>query len=183
MKCTLYYHIAGNFRRVQFSRMVELYCFTCLFFEDEYTHAHYVLYNCVYFAGLLFAVRQSFTKNCKNWTPWNFLAIQYIRVPLWAALSEYCSDYSHKVYASIGTPEHVSVCVCVCVCVCVRACVCACHWCIVYVHIHVCTSECWCTLASSWSTKFITLSHSSHLQVQRGQVLYMAHLCTCLYSS
>ena len=57
---------------------------------------------------------------------------------------------------------------------------CAC----VYVGVHtmcVCDSmthtynsehTCRCTLASSWSTKFITLSHSSYLQVQKD-------ICSC----
>ena len=40
-----YYRIAGNFRGVQFLRMVDLYYFMGLNFVDTSTHTHYVLYN------------------------------------------------------------------------------------------------------------------------------------------
>ena len=54
-------YISGNFRRVQFSWMVDLY-----HFADVRTHACYVLYNPTYFAGLIFAVRRSFAITVKN---------------------------------------------------------------------------------------------------------------------
>ena len=50
----------GNFHRVQFSRMVDLYHFVGLIFADACTHSHYVLYNRAYFA-----VRQSSAKTAK----------------------------------------------------------------------------------------------------------------------
>ena len=56
------YRRAGNFHGVQFSQMVNLYYFTDLIFTDVRTHAHYVLYSRAYFAGLIFAVRQSAMK-------------------------------------------------------------------------------------------------------------------------
>ena len=61
------YCIAGNVRRVQFLRMVDLYHFAGLIFVDLHTYAHYmyVLYNRTYFTGLIFAVRQSSTKTVK----------------------------------------------------------------------------------------------------------------------
>ena len=37
------YRIAGNFREVQFSQMVDLYHFVGLIFADACTHTHYVL--------------------------------------------------------------------------------------------------------------------------------------------
>ena len=55
----LKYRIAGNFRRVQFSQMVNLYYFVGLIFAEECIHTHYVLYNPTYFVCLIFVVRQS----------------------------------------------------------------------------------------------------------------------------
>ena len=45
--------------------MVTLYHFASLNFADTCTHSHYVLYNWAYFAGLIFAVRQSSAKTTK----------------------------------------------------------------------------------------------------------------------
>ena len=59
------YRIAGDFRGVQFAQIVDLYHFTGLIFADVHTHAHHVLYNEAYFAGLIFAVRRSSVKNAK----------------------------------------------------------------------------------------------------------------------
>ena len=47
-------YIVGNYRRVQFSWMIDLYHFVGLIFADTCTHAHYILYN---FASLIFTVR------------------------------------------------------------------------------------------------------------------------------
>ena len=63
-----YYRMAGNFRRVQFSRMVNLYNFA-----DVCTHAHYVLYNRAYFTDLIFTVRGII---CENWTIRKFPAVR-----------------------------------------------------------------------------------------------------------
>ena len=63
------YCIAGNFRGAQFSRMVDLYHFVGLILVDKRTHVHYVLYNPTYFAGLIFAVRQSSVKTTKIGPP------------------------------------------------------------------------------------------------------------------
>ena len=59
------YRIVGNFRGVQFSRMVKLYHFAGLIFADSRAHAHYVLYNPTYFVGLIFAARRSSAKTTK----------------------------------------------------------------------------------------------------------------------
>ena len=59
------YRIAGNFRRVQFSWMVDLYHFAGLIFTDSRAHAHYVLYNPTYFVGLIFVARRSSTKTAE----------------------------------------------------------------------------------------------------------------------
>ena len=69
-----YYHIAGNFRGAQFSRMLDLYYFAGLIFADSSTHVHYVLYTIeLFFIGLIFTVRQSPTKIVKNGPLENFL--------------------------------------------------------------------------------------------------------------
>ena len=52
-------------RGVQFTRIVDLYYFVGLNCVDKSTNAHYVLYNQVFFAGLIFAVRQSSMKTTK----------------------------------------------------------------------------------------------------------------------
>ena len=59
--------MAGNFRGVEFLRMVDLYNFAGLIFTDARTHAHYVLYNqaYIYFAGLIFVLRRSSAKTVK----------------------------------------------------------------------------------------------------------------------
>ena len=57
------YNIPGNFCRVQFSQMIDLDQFVGLIFVEAHTHTHYVLYNQVYFAGLIFVVRRSSTKK------------------------------------------------------------------------------------------------------------------------
>ena len=62
----LTYPIAGIFRRVQFSQMVNLYHFAGLIFTDVHTYAHYVLCNPTYFTGLIFAARRSSTKTTKT---------------------------------------------------------------------------------------------------------------------
>jgi hypothetical protein len=59
------YRIAGNFRGVQFLRMVSLQSFRGLIFADEGDHAHYTLYNRTYFAGLFFADSRLSAKNAK----------------------------------------------------------------------------------------------------------------------
>ena len=53
-KLTLYSR--ETVHRVQFSRMVDLYHFMGLIFIDMCTHTHYVLYNRVYFTGLICTV-------------------------------------------------------------------------------------------------------------------------------
>ena len=70
-----YYRIAGYFRGVQFSWIVNLYYFTGLIFADASTHAHYVLYvhNRTFFTGSIFTVRQSSTKTVKIGPLKNFL--------------------------------------------------------------------------------------------------------------
>ena len=60
--CCKKYRIAGNFRGVQFSWMVDICHFAGLIFADAGPHAHYVLYNQAYFVGLIFAVRRSSVK-------------------------------------------------------------------------------------------------------------------------
>jgi hypothetical protein len=45
--------------------MVDLYNFAGIIFADARTHAHYVLYNQVYFAGLIFVLRLSSMKIAK----------------------------------------------------------------------------------------------------------------------
>ena len=45
--------------------MVDLYHFVGLIFADAHTHARYVLYNRIYFVGLIFAVKQSSVKTVK----------------------------------------------------------------------------------------------------------------------
>jgi hypothetical protein len=59
------YHIAGNFRGVQFSRMASLQSFSDLIFTDASDHAHYALYNCTYFTCLIFAVSRLSAKTAK----------------------------------------------------------------------------------------------------------------------
>ena len=59
------YRIAGNFRGVQFSWMVNVYYFMGLIFVDGCTHAHYVLYNQAYFMGLIFTVCRLSVKTAK----------------------------------------------------------------------------------------------------------------------
>ena len=53
--CYIYtYRIAGNFRGVQFSRMIDLYNFVSLIFTDAPTHAYYALYNRAYYITIYF---------------------------------------------------------------------------------------------------------------------------------
>ena len=59
------YRIAGNFRGVQFSRKASLQSFRGLIFADALTHAYYTLYNCAYFAGLIFADISLSSKTAK----------------------------------------------------------------------------------------------------------------------
>ena len=74
-----YIHIAGNFLGIQFSQIDDHYCyFVGLIFVDVSTHARYALYNQAYFAGVSFVVGGIICKNCENWTPQKFPAIQYI---------------------------------------------------------------------------------------------------------
>ena len=49
-----WYENYGNLCEVQFPHIVDLYLLTGLFLADMCTHAHYVLYNQAYFAGLIF---------------------------------------------------------------------------------------------------------------------------------
>ena len=65
LKLAKNYRMAGNFRRVRFSWMVDLYHFVGLIFTDTCTHAHYVLYNPTYFVGLIFVARGSSAKTMK----------------------------------------------------------------------------------------------------------------------
>jgi hypothetical protein len=67
------YRIAGNFRGVQFSRMAGLQSFRGLIFADAGDHAHYTLYNCIYFAGLIFADSRLSAKTTKIRPHENFL--------------------------------------------------------------------------------------------------------------
>ena len=60
-----WYENYGNLCEVQFPHIVDLYLLTGLFLADMCTHAHYVLYNQAYFAGLIFVVRRSSMKNVK----------------------------------------------------------------------------------------------------------------------
>ena len=73
--------------------MVDLYHFAGLIFTDACTHAHYVLYNQTYFAGLIFAVRHSSAKigphenfllygiNCTVWL--GEIASYHEHIALW----------------------------------------------------------------------------------------------------
>jgi hypothetical protein len=45
--------IAGNYHGVQFSQMASLQSFHGLIFVDAGDHAHYTLYNRIYFVGLI----------------------------------------------------------------------------------------------------------------------------------
>jgi hypothetical protein len=58
--------IAGNFRGVQFLQMANL---QTLIFADACNHAHYIPYNCTYFAGLIFADSRLSVKTAKNLDP------------------------------------------------------------------------------------------------------------------
>ena len=77
-------HITGNFRGFQFSRIDDLYHFMGLTFAD---HAHYILYNCAYFMGLIFTVSQSSTKigPLKNFP---LYGIQHRLLAKWASLGD-----------------------------------------------------------------------------------------------
>ena len=57
--------------------MIDLDQFVGLIFMEAHTHAHYVLHNQAYYAGLIFVVRRSSTKKCENWTPQKFPTIHY----------------------------------------------------------------------------------------------------------
>ena len=59
------YRIAGNFRGVQFLQEASLQTFRGLIFADAHTHAHYTLYNCAYFAGLILADSRLSAKTAK----------------------------------------------------------------------------------------------------------------------
>ena len=84
----LNYRIAGNFHRVQFSRMINLYHFAGLIFADVRTHNHFVLYNQAYFMVLIFTIRRS---SVKTVTPRKFPAIQYAGHVLSAHVQYYCT--------------------------------------------------------------------------------------------
>jgi hypothetical protein len=59
------YRIAGNFRGVQFSWMANLQSFRGLIFTDASDHAHHILHNHTYFAGLIFADSRLSAKTTK----------------------------------------------------------------------------------------------------------------------
>jgi hypothetical protein len=56
---------SGNFCGVQFSPMISLQNFRGLIFADARDYAHYTLYNCVDFVGLIFMDSSLSIKNAK----------------------------------------------------------------------------------------------------------------------
>ena len=76
--------------------MVDIYHYMGLIFVDLRTHAHCVLYNQAYFAGLIFMVRQLSVKTAKIGPLKNF--------PLYGSLVHVCSNDMGKSLI-LGKPE------------------------------------------------------------------------------